>query len=266
MAANSSELLAERVGFERSTEFRTPPGGGAQARADPDLVAEDRSWRSQRGPEATHGRESGCQTRHRRQEGLAAGMGGEGGIRTHGSVATTHDFQSCTFGLSVTSPIQVVTVCRLSSVRGKLAERVGFEPTVPLRAHLISNQAPSASRSPLQKPGQFGVPRLVRREGGLASVAAAFKGAARYEPSNGPQTRGFRLRRLPGSCGGPPRSRGAPSHVVVRCLLRDDDVVHVALAEALAGDADELALLAKLLDVVAAGVAHAGTQAPDQLR
>src|SRR3954466_421238 len=32
-----------------------------------------------------------------------------------------------------------------------LAERVGFEPTVPLRAHLISNQAPSATRSSLRR-------------------------------------------------------------------------------------------------------------------
>ena len=30
------------------------------------------------------------------------------------------------------------------------AERVGFEPTVPLQTHLISNQAPSASRSSLR--------------------------------------------------------------------------------------------------------------------
>src|SRR5687767_543464 len=30
------------------------------------------------------------------------------------------------------------------------AERVGFEPTVPLRAHLISNQAPSTARSSLR--------------------------------------------------------------------------------------------------------------------
>src|SRR5690606_37867492 len=31
-----------------------------------------------------------------------------------------------------------------------MAERVGFEPTVPLRAHLISNQAPSTTRSSLR--------------------------------------------------------------------------------------------------------------------
>jgi hypothetical protein len=32
------------------------------------------------------------------------GFCGEGGIRTLGTVARTHDFQSCTFGHSVTSP------------------------------------------------------------------------------------------------------------------------------------------------------------------
>jgi hypothetical protein len=31
-------------------------------------------------------------------------LSGEGGIRTHGTLTSTHDFQSCTFGLSVTSP------------------------------------------------------------------------------------------------------------------------------------------------------------------
>ncbi len=30
--------------------------------------------------------------------------GGEGGIRTHGTLARTHDFQSCPFGHSGTSP------------------------------------------------------------------------------------------------------------------------------------------------------------------
>ncbi len=32
-----------------------------------------------------------------------------------------------------------------------IAERVGFEPTVPVRAHLISNQAPSAARTSLRR-------------------------------------------------------------------------------------------------------------------
>ena len=31
-----------------------------------------------------------------------------------------------------------------------MAERVGFEPTVPLTGHLISSQAPSTTRTPLQ--------------------------------------------------------------------------------------------------------------------
>src|SRR5215470_17238577 len=35
---------------------------------------------------------------------------GEGGIRTRGTLAGTHDFQSCTFGHSVTSPGEA---CRL---------------------------------------------------------------------------------------------------------------------------------------------------------
>jgi hypothetical protein len=79
---------------------------------------------------------------------------GEGGIRTLGTLADTHDFQSCTFGHSVTSPRACT---RASSARANphlsgtgLAERVGVEPTVPLRIHLISNQAPSATRSSLR--------------------------------------------------------------------------------------------------------------------
>ena len=31
-----------------------------------------------------------------------------------------------------------------------MAERVGFEPTVPVKGHLISSQAPSTTRTPLQ--------------------------------------------------------------------------------------------------------------------
>src|SRR5690606_3946666 len=36
------------------------------------------------------------------------------------------------------------------AIGGNSAERVGVEPTVPLRVHLISNQAPSAARSSLR--------------------------------------------------------------------------------------------------------------------
>jgi hypothetical protein len=77
--------------------------------------------------------------------------GGEGGIRTHGTVSRSQHFQCCQFNHSCTSPI--IANCRfpianlVDSVITKLAidnwklaiimaERVGFEPTVgvnPLR-------------------------------------------------------------------------------------------------------------------------------------
>jgi hypothetical protein len=37
-----------------------------------------------------------------------------------------------------------------AEVGRKLAEREGFEPSVPLRVHMISNHAPSATRSSLR--------------------------------------------------------------------------------------------------------------------
>ena len=40
---------------------------------------------------------------------------------------STHDFQSCTFGHSVTAPMMVVTI-------GKIADREGFEP--PVLSHI----------------------------------------------------------------------------------------------------------------------------------
>ncbi len=40
-----------------------------------------------------------------------------------------------------------------SEVAETIAERAGFEPAVPLRVHMISNHAPSATRSPL--PARF---------------------------------------------------------------------------------------------------------------
>jgi hypothetical protein len=91
--------------------------------------------------------------------GSYASVSGEGGIRTLGTLADTHDFQSCTFGHSVTSPrpepgfiaeAQSSTPEPSVKVTTGPAERVGVEPTVPLRIHLISNQAPSATRSSLR--------------------------------------------------------------------------------------------------------------------
>ena len=40
------------------------------------------------------------------------------------------------------------------SVQKQRAEREGFEPSVPFRIHMISNHAPSATRSPLRAHGE----------------------------------------------------------------------------------------------------------------
>ncbi len=56
--------------------------------------------------------------------------GGEGGIRTRGTVARTHAFQACSFSHSDTSPHVAFNHTR-SFQTPSLAERVGFEPTVP---------------------------------------------------------------------------------------------------------------------------------------
>ncbi len=54
---------------------------------------------------------------------------------------------------------------------GKMAEREGFEPSVPLRVHMISNHAHSTTLSPLRGPGR----RVVGHAGCVA------KGASREE-------------------------------------------------------------------------------------
>src|SRR5690606_31936948 len=61
------------------------------------------------------------------------------------------------------------------------------------------------------------------------------------------------------------RPAPASTDLVVRRLLGDGDVVHVALALAGAGDHHELRLLAHLLDGRAAHVAHGGAQAAGEL-
>jgi hypothetical protein len=161
---------------------------------------------------------------------------GEGGIRTRGTLAGTHDFQSCTFGHSVTSPgarassrltedsahrlekadarrdtaaalalqgsptnqreieffrvlseflpirpivagfVPSVRECKVRSLGRSLrdgGEHEDFElrrrsrraraPAVPLRVHMISNHAPSATRSPLLALGpRHDLPRTPR--------------------------------------------------------------------------------------------------------
>ena len=65
---------------------------------------------------------------------------GEGGIRTLGTVTRTHDFQSCTFGHSVTSPGRNESLDPRhikhqipAASPWDLAEREGFEPSVRFR-------------------------------------------------------------------------------------------------------------------------------------
>lgn len=81
-----------------------------------------------------------------------------------------------------------------------VAERAGFEPAVPLRVHLISNQAPSASRSPLRG-------RTWQSGGGRSSMSchrpprrcAFVLGPCR---AAGPRRQCCVTRARPGSCGG----------------------------------------------------------------
>ena len=55
------------------------------------------------------------------------------------------------------------------------------------------------------------------------------------------------------------------SRPVVRRLSRDLNIVHMAFLQPGPGDLDELAVAAHLVDGGAAGIAHGGAQAPDQL-
>src|SRR5512135_3574250 len=52
---------------------------------------------------------------------------------------------------------------------------------------------------------------------------------------------------------------------IVRRLARHDDAVHMAFAQARTGDAHEFGALVQVGDRLAAGVAHGGAQAADDL-
>src|SRR4030095_12566329 len=93
--------------------------------------------------------------------------GGEGGIRTHGTVSRTQHFQCCQFSHSCTSPHQHAVAKRKAGIEvamslprcflraayrllAVLAERVGFEPTVPVRAQRFSRPPDSTTLAPLR--------------------------------------------------------------------------------------------------------------------
>src|SRR5262249_39449969 len=105
--------------------------------------------------------------------------GGEGGIRTHGTVSRTQHFQCCQLSRSCTSPDQLrATVSVAGQVRShgsrlypnqdyglrthdSMAERVGFEPTVPLRVQRFSRPPDSTTLAPLR---YYSIPRLLRKK------------------------------------------------------------------------------------------------------
>src|SRR3990172_5786074 len=64
--------------------------------------------------------------------------GGEGGIRTHGTLARTHDFQSCPFGHSGTSP----------RGRARQSPRHGYKRS-PARAEIPALTTGTKSQSPV---------------------------------------------------------------------------------------------------------------------
>ena len=92
----------------------------------------------------------------RRSEFVLAALAVSSGGEAHSVPFGTHDFQSCPFGHSGTSPGYFKT-------RVITEERVGVEPTLDLRPNLISNQALSATQPPLRfRKGPWRVPYLPR--------------------------------------------------------------------------------------------------------
>src|SRR5262249_4999675 len=84
---------------------------------------------------------------------------GEGGIRTHGTVSRTQHFQCCQLSHSCTSPVRTqrakgqAVLCTWPFALCSshlLAERVGFEPTVPLRVQRFSRPPGSTALAPLR--------------------------------------------------------------------------------------------------------------------
>lgn len=141
--------------------------------------------------------------------------GGESGIRTRGTLSSTHALQACTFNHSVISPdaklwrsgrsIGCANPPRCFAwQRGRplgaawstklknMAEREGFEPPVPLRVHLISNQTQSTS-SAISPENTSQVMWTVRKEarayvGTFAGVRRARKKAVSIAPHSSAST------------------------------------------------------------------------------
>src|SRR5512147_705493 len=82
------------------------------------------------------------------------GLYGESGIRTHGTLTSTHAFQACTFGHSVISPGPMSAGSRPPT------ERVGFEPTEPQAAQRFSRPPDSTALASL--PKRYSEPKRIR--------------------------------------------------------------------------------------------------------
>src|SRR5512137_1103670 len=83
------------------------------------------------------------------------GLYGESGIRTHGTLASTHAFQAWTLGHSVISPRRGISARarwppRVPVPDKELAERVGFEPTEPQAAQRFSRPPDSTALASLR--------------------------------------------------------------------------------------------------------------------
>ena len=64
--------------------------------------------------------------------------------------ATTSDVRATTSDVTGPTSDMPETTSDVYAITSDVAEREGFEPSVPLRVHMISNHAPSATRSSLQ--------------------------------------------------------------------------------------------------------------------
>ena len=116
---------------------------------------------------------------------------GEAGIRTLDTASGIPVFETGAFNHSATSPGDIQVCIRNSEFVARCAlraERVGFEPTIPLRVYYLSRVASSTAPAPLQALprrkefafGRAGSPARVSRSG-LCSMRRRGEGDLTYE-------------------------------------------------------------------------------------
>ena len=140
--------------------------------------------------------------------------GGEGGIRTRGTVTRTHAFQACSFGHSDTSPRGARSSIVLSS--GAPAShpvcwwRRGWDsnPRTPVRGQRFSRPSRSTTPAPL-RTGRVSLPAVRNFAKNLASSAAASRRAGSPERTATRWLRRGSSRRLPSDPANPALGSGA---------------------------------------------------------